>query len=151
MRGPHNNTGTCLPPLFAPKDISPDGSKDRLLDDPHKAFTDVFPQSHPLLQRPTSCPDSSWNNHILALHAVVYELCSLASGASFLDLMLEAAQEILPRTVAEADDEPAAPAHSFACLGCRILVEMNSKEVAWFIGKQFALPKRCKACRSRPR
>ena len=124
---------------------------DGLLDDPQRAFITVFPPSHPLRQRPQSCPDTQWRNHLLALHAVVYEMCSLATGSSFLDLMLGAARELLPPGASSMTDDnkaAAAPAHHFNCNMCRCQVEMTRKEVAWFTEKHYSLPKRCKACRS---
>ena len=84
------------------------------------------------------------------MHAVVYELCSIANPhISLLQLLRAAARNKQPR-VAGADEQPAPapPAHVFACRFCGAKVAMQQEEVEFYGSKNLSLPKSCKPCRA---
>jgi hypothetical protein len=66
--------------------VTPDKSLDDLLDYPEKAMEVLFPKSS--LLRPDGVSKFDWQNHLYAIHSIVYELCALANrnGTNFLKM-----------------------------------------------------------------
>mgnify|MGYP001335462697 FL=1 len=66
--------------------VTADKSLDELLDFPEKAMEVLFPKSS--LVKPAEVSDLKWQNHLYAIHSVVYELCALGNrnGANFLQM-----------------------------------------------------------------
>lgn len=66
--------------------VVPDPAHDSLLDKPAEAVEFLFRPDRLTAERPDEVSPLAWSNHIFALHAVTFELCSMASGRSMWEI-----------------------------------------------------------------
>jgi hypothetical protein len=75
-----------------PQTVTPDPSLIPLLSKPWEALDYAFPpDQRPKAPTGKSVPEWAWQNHLFGIHSITFELCSVVSGISLLQLMQEAA------------------------------------------------------------
>jgi len=67
---------------FAPFEVKPDPTHDRLLESPIEAVDFLFQPDKLWDQKPEDVDYLMWENHIYSLYAVTFEICSLGTGRS---------------------------------------------------------------------
>ncbi|KAI9004958.1 hypothetical protein DFJ74DRAFT_646842 [Hyaloraphidium curvatum] len=61
-------------------DVVPDPSLDALLDRPKEALEHIFRTESLASEKPEDVSELMWENHLYSLHAITFELCSVATG-----------------------------------------------------------------------
>lgn len=123
---------------------------DDCLDDPQKALGLFFPESSRV--QPAGVSSKDWEDHVYSFHAVVYELCAMASGGklTFLQLISQAAAQRRLGTHHDQSVEPyGASSYTYNCRGCNTACTLQREQIAFYQSKGFPLPKLCKACKAK--
>ena len=133
--------------VWSEEDVGPDSMLDHLLDNPKEALEFLFPKSS--LIKPAEVSGLDWQNHLYALHAIVYEICALGSKdeKSLLEVLRPAIVEFtmnneLEKAIVEA------PAYEAPCKFCKITIKLTREELKFYKEKGFSMPKQCKACKN---
>ena len=124
-----------------------------LLDDPFKALESVFNVSS--LEKPKDVVVKKWANHIFAMCALTFDICTMANGneKNLFDLMLEAKEKFAGKVFEEDKTEEIDPSKEIGyetnCNICKKKMQMTKGELSFYEKKGFDLPKKCKECREK--
>ena len=134
-------------------EVGPDAKLDSLLDDPFKALESVFNVSS--LEKPKDVVVKKWANHIFAMCALTFDICTMANGPekNLFDLMLEAKEKFAGKVFEEDKTEEIDPSKEIGyetnCNICKKKIQMTKGELSFYEKKGFNLPKKCKECREK--
>lgn len=135
--------------------VKPDEELDSLLDDPFAALEYIFKLSS--LKKPKEIHTKKWANHIFAMCALTFDICSMASGTelNLFNLMKEA-KKLFAGKVFEEDnteeitvDKEKEIVYETNCNVCMNKIQMTKGELTFYEKKGFSLPKKCKECREK--
>lgn len=130
--------------------VSPDDKLVDFLDKPGEAVKLLFPDLDTQV-KPNGISIKKWQNHLYAIHAIVCELCAVASEneSSFLEMIrpflinFKKSEEI-PEI--EKTPKPK-PSYEGVCGQCKCSFQLSQGEVLFYESKGYSMPKRCKQCR----
>jgi len=133
--------------IWQVQEVFPDNKLETLLENPKKAIDYFFPS----LEKPPNVDAERWWNHIFAINAVIYEIISVSTEQSLLDLM---EKEYISFVGLKPDksyklEKQKLVFQKVQCIQCKLLFEITESEKNWMLEKKLSLPKRCKNCRKK--
>ena len=118
-------------------DVHPDSTYDHLLNSPLQAVEQFFPEE---FKRQKNPPEGicklEWGNHVYAAYATAFEICSMATGESLLNML---------RPIAENWKM----VYHYTCKICQKESGCGEGEIDYYEKKGHSLPKTCPECRAK--
>jgi hypothetical protein len=135
------------------EEVIADCKPEYYLDKPSEAFDLLFPNG----KKPVGISSERWNKHLFCTRSITFELCVLANPDKYtlLQLLLDIYEkdvmldDILATSIQnlKLKGPNVVLVYKFKCFICGEAGGLTQRDLDFYMGKGYCMPKKCKSCK----